>query len=66
MVDGGCGADVKLPLRAPAQDAAARPSFKAILQKLYDMKRGGVAEALEAARPRGNYNPTTDCGCVVM
>ncbi|KAI8465382.1 MAG: hypothetical protein J3K34DRAFT_396170 [Monoraphidium minutum] len=46
-----------------AQDPAARPSFKSVLQQLYDMRRSGVGEALDALRPRGNYNPTTDCGC---
>jgi hypothetical protein len=30
------------------------------------MRREGLGEALDAARPRGNYNPTSDCGCCIM
>lgn len=49
-----------------AQDPSKRPSFARILDQLYQMKRGHVAETLDALRPRGNYNPTSDCGCSIM
>jgi hypothetical protein len=47
-------------------DPAKRPAFKEVLVRLYALKQAGVDEAMEAARPRGDYNPTMDCGCSIM
>jgi hypothetical protein len=46
-----------------AGDPAARPSFRQVLKQLYALKKAGVAEAMDAARPKGDYNPVGDCGC---
>lgn len=50
----------------PPQDPAQRPSFARILEQLYAMKQERLGEAMDALRPRSNYNPTADCGCTVM
>ncbi|KAF6253037.1 kinase-like domain-containing protein [Scenedesmus sp. NREL 46B-D3] len=49
-----------------AQEPAARPSFKEVLRQLYAMKQAGVDAEMDKARPKGNYNPVTDCGCCIM
>ena len=54
------------PLQSETQDPARRPSFSRVLERLHAMRREGLGEALDAARPRGNYNPTSDCGCCIM
>jgi len=48
------------------QNPSKRPSFARILEQLYALKRDGIGEALDVMRPKGNYNPTSDCGCVIM
>jgi hypothetical protein len=30
------------------------------------MKQAAVDVEMEKARPKGNYNPVTDCGCCIM
>jgi mitogen-activated protein kinase kinase kinase 7 len=49
-----------------AQDPGARPDFKQVLRQLYAMKQAGVDAEMEKARPKGDYNPVTDCGCCIM
>jgi serine/threonine protein kinase len=46
-----------------AGDPGARPSFRQVLKQLYAMKQAGVAEAMDAARPKEGYDPVGDCGC---
>lgn len=54
------------PVTQTSQDPAKRPSFARILEQLYAMKQERLGDTLDALRPRGNYNPTTDCGCSIM
>lgn len=49
-----------------AQDPAQRPGFKEVLKQLYAMKQAGVDVQIEKSRPKGDYNPVTDCGCKIM
>jgi len=49
-----------------AQDPKARPAFKQILKELYALKQAGVDVVMEGLRPKGDYNPVTDCGCSIM
>lgn len=49
-----------------AQDPRQRPTFKQVLKELYALKQAGVDVTMEGLRPRGDYNPVTDCGCSIM
>jgi serine/threonine protein kinase len=49
-----------------AQDPKKRPPFKQVLRELYALKQAGVDVVMEGLRPKGNYNPVTDCGCSIM
>lgn len=49
-----------------AQDPVKRPGFKEVLKQLYAMKQAGIDGQLEQCRPKGDYNPVTDCGCTIM
>lgn len=49
-----------------AQDPRQRPTFKQVLKELYALKHAGVDVTMEGLRPRGDYNPVTDCGCSIM
>lgn len=52
--------------RCWAQEPRKRPSFKVVLKELYTLKQAGVDVQMEGLRPRGDYNPLTDCGCCIM
>lgn len=52
--------------RCWAQEPKQRPTFKDILRELYALKQAGVDEQMAALRPKGDYNPVTDCGCSIM
>eukprot|EP00775_Hariotina_reticulata_P010407 gene10407-10565_t len=49
-----------------SQDPSRRPGFKEVMKRLYALKQAGVDVEMDRIRPKGNYNPVTDCGCCIM